>query len=70
MERLIAWCAEHDRTLLDLALSWHTSNPLVASVIAGATTPEQVAANVAAASTRLSETERAAVTRILDAPVG
>jgi aryl-alcohol dehydrogenase-like predicted oxidoreductase len=36
--------------LLDIAMSWIASRPLVASVIAGATKPEQVEANVKAAS--------------------
>jgi aryl-alcohol dehydrogenase-like predicted oxidoreductase len=35
-------------TVLDLAFAWLLSRPSVASVIAGATKPEQVAANVAA----------------------
>jgi aryl-alcohol dehydrogenase-like predicted oxidoreductase len=36
-------------TVLDLAFAWLLAQPSVASVIAGATKPEQVAANVAAA---------------------
>ena len=35
-------------TVLELAIAWLLSRPAVASVIAGATKPEQVAANVAA----------------------
>ena len=35
-------------TVLELAFAWLLSHPPVASVIAGATKPEQVAANVAA----------------------
>lgn len=66
VERLIAWTAERDRTLLELALSWNTSNPLIASVIAGATSPEQVAANVAAAGWAITNEERAE----LDALIG
>lgn len=54
VERLIQWCADHDHTILDLAMSWHTSNPQVASVIAGATKPEQVHSNAAAATWQLS----------------
>ena len=52
-------------TLLDLALSWHTSHPLVASVIAGATQPEQVAANVAASTWELTDADRAEVDAVL-----
>jgi aryl-alcohol dehydrogenase-like predicted oxidoreductase len=38
----------HGHTVLDLAFGWLLSRPAVASVIAGATRPEQIAANVAA----------------------
>ncbi len=65
VERLIAWCEDHDRTLLELAISWHTSHPLVASVIAGATTPEQVRANVDAAGWDLTDEERSEVDALL-----
>ena len=65
VERLIEWTAARDHTLLDLALSWHTSHPLVATVIAGATSPDQVRANVAAASWELTDDERAEVDAIV-----
>jgi len=65
VERLISWCDERDRTLLELAISWHTSHPLVASIIAGATSPEQVAANVAAAGWQLTDADRAEVDRVI-----
>jgi aryl-alcohol dehydrogenase-like predicted oxidoreductase len=55
------YAADHDHTLLDLAMSWLASNPVIASVIAGATTPAQVRGNVAAASWSLSAAERAEV---------
>jgi len=42
----------HDHTVLDLAFGWLLSRPAVASVIAGATKPEQIAANVAAGEWR------------------
>lgn len=61
VERLAAWTAERDRTLLELAMSWHTSHPLVASVIAGATTAEQVRANVASSGWELTSDDRAEV---------
>ena len=44
-------------SLLDLAFGWLLSQPIVASVIASASTPEQVRANVAAAEWRLSAAE-------------
>ena len=42
VERLEGFAAECGHTLLDLALSWLAQRPAVASVIAGATKPEQV----------------------------
>jgi aryl-alcohol dehydrogenase-like predicted oxidoreductase len=39
-------------TVLDLAFGWLLSRPAIASVIAGATRPEQIAANVAAGTWR------------------
>jgi aryl-alcohol dehydrogenase-like predicted oxidoreductase len=58
VERLRQYAADHDRSLLDLAFGWLISEPRVASVIAGATRPEQVHANVAAAGWRLTAEER------------
>jgi aryl-alcohol dehydrogenase-like predicted oxidoreductase len=48
IEALAAFAAERGITLLDVAIGWLAARPTVASVIAGATTPEQVRANVAA----------------------
>ena len=44
--------AERGVTLLDLAIGWLLASPVVASVIAGATKPDQVRANAAAARWR------------------
>ena len=49
VERLTAFAAEQDHTLLELAMSWLACLPHMASVIAGATSPEQVRSNAAAA---------------------
>ncbi|MCR0985577.1 aldo/keto reductase [Roseomonas populi] len=49
LERLERFCAARGRTLLELAFSWLLARPTVASVIAGATRPEQIAGNIAAA---------------------
>ncbi len=46
VERLAGFAAERGHSLLELALSWLLHRPAVSSVIAGATTPEQVAQNV------------------------
>ena len=50
--------------MLELAISWLVSNPLVATVIAGATRPEQVVANVAASGWTLTPEDRADVDAI------
>jgi aryl-alcohol dehydrogenase-like predicted oxidoreductase len=65
VERLIAWCDGRGRSLLDLAISWHTSHPLVASVIAGATKPSQIEANVSAAGWALTAEDRAEVDAVI-----
>jgi aryl-alcohol dehydrogenase-like predicted oxidoreductase len=48
IEALEKYAAERGRTLLDVAIGGLAAKPAVASVIAGATKPEQVRANVAA----------------------
>jgi len=57
LEALAAWGAEHDRSLVEVALSWLASHPVVSSVIAGATSAEQVIANAAATRTDLTPDE-------------
>ena len=53
VERLEAFAKERGHTILELAISWLVAQPVVASVIAGATSPEQVLANAAAAKWEL-----------------
>src|SRR5215831_4773283 len=48
IEKLEAYAAEHGVGLLDVAIGYLAAQPAVASVIAGATTPEQVRANAGA----------------------
>lgn len=48
VESLTAFAASRGHTVLELALSWLLAQPALASVIAGATTPEQVRANALA----------------------
>lgn len=48
VERLTRFAEERSKTLLDLAFGWLLAQSCVASVIAGATTPAQIEANVAA----------------------
>ena len=61
VEKLEPWALDHGHTLLELAFSWLASHPAVGSVIAGATTPEQVTSNAAAANWVLTGEERAEV---------
>jgi len=56
-ERLTDFARARGRSLLELALSWLRANKAVASVIAGATSPEQVRANVASSTWQLSADE-------------
>jgi aryl-alcohol dehydrogenase-like predicted oxidoreductase len=64
VEGLAAFCAERGRTLLELAFDWLLARPYVASVIAGATAPEQVRQNADALGWQLTGDEIAAVDRI------
>jgi aryl-alcohol dehydrogenase-like predicted oxidoreductase len=65
IERLITFASVHKHTILELAMSWLLRLPVVASVIAGATSPDQVRANAAAANWRLSASDLASVEGIL-----
>jgi aryl-alcohol dehydrogenase-like predicted oxidoreductase len=60
-EALKAFAAARGHTLLELAFSWLASRPQVASVIAGATSPEQVRANAAALNWSLTPGELAEI---------
>ena len=62
VEELIHFAESKDHTILELAIGWLLAHTAVASVIAGATKPEQARTNAAAAGAwRLSAEERAAV---------
>jgi aryl-alcohol dehydrogenase-like predicted oxidoreductase len=64
VERLEKFCAQRNRTLLELAIGWLAAQPLIPSVIAGATKPEQVEQNVRAVEWTLSPDEIAEVDRL------
>jgi len=57
VEKLEPFCAERGRSMLELAFSWLLARPTVASVIAGATRPEQLEQNVKAAGWALTPEE-------------
>jgi aryl-alcohol dehydrogenase-like predicted oxidoreductase len=59
VERLESFAAERDRTLLELAMSWLSGLPGMASVIAGATRPAQVHDNASAVGWELTDDDRA-----------
>lgn len=64
VERLRAFCDARGHTLLELAFAWLLSHPSLASVIAGATRPEQIEMNVRAAAWELTPDEAAEVDRL------
>lgn len=49
VERVSEFAARHGLTILEVAISWLLSRPAVTSVLVGASSPEQLQANVAAA---------------------
>jgi aryl-alcohol dehydrogenase-like predicted oxidoreductase len=68
VEQLRSFAVERGHSLLELAFSWLLSHKAVASVIAGATKPEQVEANVKAGEWALDANELARVDAITRMP--
>jgi aryl-alcohol dehydrogenase-like predicted oxidoreductase len=64
LDALDAFARERGLTMLDVAVGGLLAQPAVTSVIAGATKPEQVRSNVAAAAWEPSEDDVAALNRI------
>ncbi|GAA5049743.1 aldo/keto reductase [Nocardia callitridis] len=64
LEQLEAFAEERSVTLLDVAIGGLAAQPAVSSVIAGATTPEQVAANVRAGQWQPTLADLAEIDRI------
>ena len=64
VERLEAFANLCGRTLLDLAISWLAAQPCVSSIIAGATKPEQLEANIRAEGWALTPVELQEIDRI------
>lgn len=65
IERLSAWAADHGRGLNELALAWLLAQPMVCSVIAGATRREQLLSNVKAAEWELTAADLAEIAALL-----
>jgi aryl-alcohol dehydrogenase-like predicted oxidoreductase len=68
VEALISWAADHGVTVLDVAIGALAAQPGCSSVIAGATSPEQVKANAAAAEWVPSADELAEIDRLVPPP--
>jgi aryl-alcohol dehydrogenase-like predicted oxidoreductase len=67
VEKLQDFCDARGCTLLELAFSWLLARPFVSSVIAGATSPEQLEQNAKAIERPLTAEDLAEIDRITDA---
>ena len=65
IEALEAYAKDHGHGLLTLAISWLASQQVTASVIAGGSSPEQMAANAAAAQWKMTETQFSEIDQIV-----
>ena len=65
LEALESFTAERGHSVLELAFAWLLANPVVSSVIAGATTPEQVEANAKCADWHLTPQDMESLAKIL-----
>jgi aryl-alcohol dehydrogenase-like predicted oxidoreductase len=68
VEALIAWAADHGVAILDVAIGGLAAQPGCTSVIAGATSPEQVKANAEAANWEPGADEVADLDRLVPPP--
>ena len=64
VEGLEAFCKAKGHSLIELAFSWLAAQPAVASIIAGATTPEQLEQNAKSAGWALDADDLAAVDKL------
>jgi len=65
VEKLQAWALDHGHSLLELAFAWILGRPVVSSVIAGATSPAQIAANAKGADWKLTPDQVEEVARLI-----
>jgi aryl-alcohol dehydrogenase-like predicted oxidoreductase len=68
VEALITWGAQRDVSILEIAIGGLAAQPGCTSVIAGATSPEQVKANAAAGEWAPSEEDLAEIDKIVPTP--
>ena len=64
VERLDEFCRKRGHSLLELAFSWLAANPINASIIAGATKPEQLEQNAKAVEWALTPEDFAEIDRL------
>jgi aryl-alcohol dehydrogenase-like predicted oxidoreductase len=69
VEALIRFAEDRGHSILELAFSWLVAQDPVASVIAGATSPDQIRANATAADWKLTAKDLAEVDELLADPV-
>jgi len=67
MEASESWAQAHGHNMGELAHAWLLAHPEVSSVISGATNLDQIKANAASASWKLSADELTEVNKVLDA---
>jgi aryl-alcohol dehydrogenase-like predicted oxidoreductase len=65
LDKLRAFADSHSHTLHDLAFAWLLNNKQVASVIAGATNPDQITAHSKAVEWKLSDEEMTELKELL-----
>jgi len=70
VERLGDYARSHGHAMLDLAISWLLAHPVVACVIAGASSAQQVRANVSAANWGLSAVDLEEIDSLLSREAG
>lgn len=70
VEALISFAESRGQTLLELAFAWLLAHRVVASVIAGATSADQIRSNVAAANWQLAPSDLAEIDSLLRAATG
>jgi aryl-alcohol dehydrogenase-like predicted oxidoreductase len=68
VEKLADFCKKRGHTMLELAFSWLAMNPVNASIIAGATKPEQLEQNVKATNWKLSAEDFADIDALTSKP--
>ena len=68
VDKLSNFAQDRGHTVGELALAWLLANPAVCSVIAGASSPDQVVQNVAAANWGLSPDDLKGIDEIVPPP--